>query len=79
MEAYQGMDTQLQYPGVDHLVAFLNQLGPGCLLYKRDLSKAYRQIPIDGGDVAKLGYKWEEHLFADRVLPMGLYLSTGHQ
>ena len=72
MSDYQGEEIQLQYPGVDSLVAFINQLGPGCLLFKRDLSRAYRQIPIDGGDVAKLGYEWEGHLFADRVLPMGL-------
>ena len=41
-------------------------------MFKRDLKKAYRQIPIDPGEVHLLGYCFHGHLYCDRVLPMGL-------
>ena len=34
-------------------------LGPGCLLCKRDLKKAYRQFPVDPEDYHLLGYTWD--------------------
>ena len=37
----------LSYPTVDSIVDAVISLGPGCLLYKRDLQKAYRQFPVD--------------------------------
>ena len=32
----------------------------------------YRQIPIDPRDVCLVGYSWENHIFLDRTLSMGL-------
>ena len=34
----------------------INDNGPGCLLYKFDLSRAYRQLHTDPGDIHLLGY-----------------------
>jgi hypothetical protein len=42
------------------------------LLFKRDLSRAYRQIPIDMGDACLVEYAWNGHIFFDKVLSMGL-------
>jgi hypothetical protein len=53
---------------VDKLV----EKGSGSLLFKRDLSRAYRQIPIDMGDACLVGYAWNGHTFFDKVLSMGL-------
>lgn len=71
-EEYLGTQAELKYPTVDDLTRLINNVGPGCLLFKRDLRKAYRQIPIDPGDVPKLAYRWKGRLYADRVLSMGL-------
>lgn len=47
-------------------------LGPGCLLYKRDLKKTYRQFPVDPKDCHLLGYTWDSQFYFDTVLTMGL-------
>jgi hypothetical protein len=40
------------------------------------LKRAYRQIPIDPGDLHLVGFQWGDKLFTDRVLPMGLRSSA---
>ena len=62
----------LHLPSVDSLVDMVKDKGLGCLLYKQDLKQAYRQIPVDPGDIHVLGYMFQGHLYFDRVLPMGL-------
>ncbi|KAK3726496.1 hypothetical protein QZH41_003891 [Actinostola sp. cb2023] len=44
----------------------------GALIYKRDLRRAYRQFPVDPFDYPLLGYRWNDELYFDVVLPMGL-------
>ena len=46
--------------------------GPGCFLFKKDLKRAYRQIPVDPKDYIFLGYQWNDFLYFDLVLPFGL-------
>lgn len=69
---YLGEDFNLVYPTVDDVAARILALGPGCLLFKRDLKRAYRQFPVDPGDYHLLGYSWRNQMFFDTVLPMGL-------
>ena len=45
--------------------------GPGSVIYKRDLRRAYRQIPVDPKDYRYLGYFWGDEFFFDTVLCMG--------
>ncbi len=71
-ESYLGQACRLQYPSVDDLVEVVKSKGRGCLLFKRDLKRAYRQIPVDPGDINMLGFQWQGHLYFDRVLTMGL-------
>ena len=52
---YLGKKVTLTYPGVDDLVAILKTKGKGCLLFKRDLKRAYRQIGIDISDSSLVG------------------------
>ena len=72
MEHYMGCPINLTYPGVDDLMRIVLEKGHGCALFKRDLKRTYRQIPVDPGDVYMLGYTWKGATYADRVLPMGL-------
>ena len=46
---------KLRLPGIDRLVEFVNAKGRGCHVFKKDLWRAYRQIPIDPQDYPLLG------------------------
>ena len=65
---YLGEEVNLKYHNVNVLVDLIKKHGRNCLIFKRDLSRAYRQIFIDLHDVHLVGYKWNEHLYFDRVL-----------
>ena len=49
-----------------------NFYGPGCLLFKCDLSRAYRQIPVDPKDYHYLAFHWLDKIYFDTVIPFGL-------
>lgn len=69
---FLGEPVSLTYPTVDDIADRITQLGPGCLLFKRDLKRAYRQLPVDPFEYPLLGYSWRDKLFFDIRLPMGL-------
>ena len=69
---YLGEKTNLTFPRVDDLVALIKIKGRNCHLYKRDLKRAYRQIPVDPIDVPLLGYSFDEVFYFDLFLSMGL-------
>ena len=69
---YLGEKISLRYPSVDNLVQVIREKGNGCALFKRDLKRAYRQFPVDPGDLNLLGYSWKGQLYVDRMLVMGL-------
>ena len=62
----------LSYPTIDSIVDAVISLGPGFLFYKRDLKKAYRLFPVHPKDYHLLGYTWDNQLYFDTVLTMGL-------
>ncbi len=41
-------------------------------MYKLDLSRAYRQLPLDPGDIHFMGSAWGGRLFIHRVAMMGM-------
>ena len=51
----------LSYPSIDNIVDRLKKLGPGALLYKVDISRAFRHLKIDPGDLDLLGLKHESY------------------
>ncbi|KAK3751282.1 hypothetical protein QZH41_002731, partial [Actinostola sp. cb2023] len=69
---YLDEDISLVYPTVDSIASLIRASGPGALIYKRDLRRAYRQFPVDPFDYPLLGYRWNDELYFDVVLPMGL-------
>ena len=71
-DSYLGQPIRLRYPSVDDLVSIVWQKGRGCALFMRDLRRAYRQFPVDPGDLHLLAYSWKGQIFIDRVLTMGL-------
>ena len=62
----------MNYPIIDAIVSAIASRSRGCMLYKRDLRKAYRQFPIDPHDYHLFGYTWNSQFYFDTVLTMGL-------
>ena len=50
-DSFLAEPISLSYRTIDLIVDAAIYLGPGCLLYKRDLKKAYRQFPVDPKDL----------------------------
>ena len=67
---YLGTYFQLSYPSIDDMVSKLKQLGPEALIYKIDISRAFRHIRIDPGDLDLLGLKHDNY-YVDVTLPFG--------
>ena len=44
-----------QYPSTDLMVSRLNALGPAAKIFKIDISRAFRHVRIDPGDIDLLG------------------------
>ena len=44
--SYLGEDISLTYPTVDSIASLIWSVGTGCLLYKRDLKRAYIRLYI---------------------------------
>jgi hypothetical protein len=45
-DSYLGNEVDLIFPKVDDFVQLILAKGTGCLMFKKDLSRAYRQISI---------------------------------
>ena len=62
-DSYLSVDYKLHLPGIDCLVSFILKKGRGCKLFKRDLHRAYQQIPADPKDIPLLGFQVDGQLF----------------
>ena len=60
----------LSYPSIDTIVDRLKKLGPGALIYKVDISRAFRHLKIDPGDLDLLGLKHDSY-YLDGSLAFG--------
>ena len=69
---YLEFEAKFCLPSVSSMVDRVNDLGVGCLMYKKDLKSAFRQFPLDPGDYAFTGLKWEDDIYVDTRLAMGL-------
>jgi len=71
-DTYLDMPYTLRLPGVDRLVSFINKFGQGCHVFKKDLSRAYRQIPVDPKDYHLLGFQVAGQFYFHTRFPFGL-------
>ena len=69
---YCGEKMELTYPSIDTLTERIAKLGKGCLLWKIDLQRFFRQLPICPLDYSLIGYRWNNFIYHDRMMPMGL-------
>ena len=73
---YLGVSTDLTYPTIDSFTTMVKAVGPGALMYKRDLCRAYHQILTDPFSVPYQGFFWQGAFYFDTVLVMGCTSST---
>ena len=57
-DIYLGTDFILSYLSVDNIVSEALKLGKGCKIFKVDISRAFRHVPMDPGDLDLLGLRW---------------------
>ena len=69
---YLGLTAKLTFPTVDDLALRVYILGRGTMMFKIDLSRYFRQLPLDPGDYSLIGYIIGDNLYFDKVLPMGM-------
>ena len=67
-----GAPFKLRLPNPATLAAKILEYGPGCLLYKVDLSRAYRQLRTDPLDWPFLMLQWDDQHYLDISIPFGL-------
>ena len=70
--SYLEFAVEFSLPSVQAMARRITELGPGCLLYKRDLKGAFRQFSSDPGDYVFAGVSWGEVIYIDTRLAMGL-------
>ena len=75
-DSYLDQSFKLRLPGIDRLVEFINAKGRGCHIFKKDLRRAYRQIPIDPADYRLLGMCIDGSIYFHTSLPFGLRSAT---
>lgn len=75
-DSYLGETVDLVFPKIDDFVSLIKAKGPGCLMFKLDLRRAYRHISICPSSYNLVGFKWKGHIFFDTVLAMGLRSSA---
>ena len=75
-DSYLGDQFKLRLPGIDRLVEFILAKGRNCLVFKKDLRRAYRQFPVDPRDYSLLGFCFQGQFYFDTRCPFGLRSSA---
>ena len=68
--SYLGSAFSLTFPTVDHITTELTRLGRGALIFKVDVSRAFRHVKVDPGDYDLLGLQWRD-VYVDTCVPFG--------
>ena len=71
-DTYLGLAAECRFPRTDDFAFRIFQLGKGCYMFKIDLSRYFRQIPLDPGDYSLIGYIINGDIYFDKVQTMGM-------
>ena len=69
-DSYLGSKFMLTLPTIDTITNKIAKLGKGALIYKIDISRAFRHVKIDPADYRYLGLHFKSY-FIDSFLPFG--------
>jgi hypothetical protein len=62
----------LTYTTVDRVIEHVLSLGTGCIIMKRDIEHAFRNIPVDAASSRYLGFRIGKTDYQELCLPFGL-------
>ena len=68
---YMGTAFKLTYPSVDNFTDRLRRLGKGALMFKIDLSRAFRQLKVDPADFPLFCLHWNDAYYVDGSYAFG--------
>ena len=71
-DAYLNEPFQYDFPRIEDFKRFVLKCGPGCYIWKRDLSRYYLQLPVDPTEYPLLCIIWRSLLFFFCSLMFGL-------
>lgn len=61
----------VHYTSFDTTISMVQKLGPGALLGKKDITSAFRLLPIRPEDFSLLGFYFDNKYYIDKCLPFG--------
>ena len=70
-DEFLGDKIELIYPKVHDFIQLIERKGVGCLLYKTDLRRAFRQLSLFSSSYNVCIFVLNKHIFCNCVLPMG--------
>ena len=70
-DSFLRVPTKLRYPTIDDICRRAFQLGPGVKGWKKDVSRAFRQVPLDPAWWSFLGVCWRNKIYFDKAAVMG--------
>ena len=73
--SYMGVEFLLTLPTIDQVTKAVRKFGRNSFIAKIDISRAFKHIPIDPGDIDLLGLHWNK-FFIEKWLKMGIIYST---
>ena len=62
-KTYHETEYEFTFPKIDNLADIIAELGPGCFLWKRDLSRFFLQLKVDPYEYNRLGFVWRTKLY----------------
>ena len=75
-DEYDGYKFQLSYPSVDNIVDHIANSNDNLLLYKLDISSAFRNLRNDPLHYGDMGIYWGDNCFIDAIWDEHVYAAT---
>ena len=69
---YMGLPCKYTFPKIQDYKEMILTCGPGCLMWKRDLSRFFLQLPLDPAEYHRVGVIWRGLFFFFLGLAFGL-------
>ena len=73
-DIYLGTNFEMHYLTVAKIVKQINDIGPAAQIFKVDISRAFRHVRINPGDIDLLGLQHQGKFYIDLSLPFGYRL-----
>ena len=75
-EIFDSTRFVLKLPSIDDIVSGIIRTGEDPVMFKVDVARAFRNLPVDPVDALKLGIKWKDKFYLDRSVAFGWIFGT---